>query len=89
MNDKRWIPCSEELPPERGYYLCTICDELGSEVRVEYYFPESPYWEEYVTAWMPLPEMEPYGQEGKREKEKSILAQVAAGHFMKRFMRRE
>ncbi len=93
MNDQRWVPCSEKKPPENGYYICTICDELGKEVKVEYYFSDNPYWENYVTAWMPLPEIEPYMQETekekKKEKEKGSLTQVAREHFMRRFMRRE
>lgn len=73
---KRWIPCSEQLPNEIGYYLVTVCAEFRP-VRIYGFFPwdldeMKKYWindcndhshvfNHFVKAWMPLPE--PFGEE--------------------------
>lgn len=58
---EQWIPCSERLPEEQGYYLVTY--DFGGGKRV---IGKSFYSELYnrfttgqksaITAWMPLPE---------------------------------
>lgn len=68
-----WIPCSERLPDESGYYLTTIQDGEVCYVSKnwfahtgDYYLGKSEWRElcdgEEVIAWMPLPE--PYRVEG-------------------------
>lgn len=59
-----WIPCSERLPEEDGFYLATcdgeICGKDGSFTGLAEY--ENGKWvddeDDYqcVLAWMPLPE---------------------------------
>ena len=81
---QQWIPCSERLPEEAGWYLCTYKD---GRVNTKYWSKdkgwvdnirlhmfelydirsrltkkevklaeESIYWDDWVKAWMPLPE---------------------------------
>lgn len=60
----KWIPCSERLPEEEGLYVVsTNCGE--GAVVVAFYAYGSPYWDEYVTAWMPKPE--PYKEQTNGE----------------------
>lgn len=51
----RWIPCSERLPFNAGYYLTTT---THNEVYCDYYYWNLNEWNrsEQVIAWMPLPE---------------------------------
>ena len=70
----RWIPCSERLPKERGFYLVSVGAPYKT-VRVYEYEPCEGYenenlWKNYdgsycfnwfVEAWMPLPKT--YGGE--------------------------
>lgn len=57
---QRWIPVSERLPGDEGWYLVT--DDSGGVrwLEVEYYDPESglkPFCTiQNPVAWMPLPE---------------------------------
>ena len=62
-----WVPCSERLPNERGWYLITVQD-VNRFTDVDYYYGNSD-WDEVsskqeVLAWMSLPE--PY-KGGDRE----------------------
>ena len=65
-----WIPCSEKLPEETGYYL--VSDMYGSVYATGFdnkdgfgYYDDDGYFveKEAVVAWMPLPE--PYKERGK------------------------
>lgn len=56
----RWIPVSERLPSESGWYLITVqgCEKVAD---MEWYYGEWDAWngvssEQQVLAWMPLPE---------------------------------
>ena len=59
-----WIPVTERLPKEEGFYLVTrrITDDVATFI-----FRRTPtskdYWKRCVTAWMPLPE--PYNAESE------------------------
>jgi hypothetical protein len=54
----KWIPCSERLPQESGYYLATIYGATTS-TELEFDSTYEQWWgnsERYhVLAWMPLP----------------------------------
>ena len=61
-----WIPVSERLPSERGWYLITVQD-VNRFTDVDYYYGNSE-WDEVsskqeVIAWMPLPK--PYREESE------------------------
>lgn len=71
-----WIPCSEKLPEESGYYMACIYDPDVDDFDFrktwfahadDYGMEESgwiePYDFETVTAWMPLPA--PYQPKGE------------------------
>jgi hypothetical protein len=74
---QRWIPCSERLPEEEGWYITTIENEKTGRRRIEndlfaigiaeahgntpYKFCKDGYRQKTI-AWMPLPE--PYREEG-------------------------
>ena len=62
--EQRWIPCSERLPEKEGRYLVT-CSRWGAwevDWNIWHNKPNpSWFWEESVTAWMPLPE--PYKED--------------------------
>jgi len=74
--EKRWIPCSERLPKENGFYLVSV-GAAHNPVRVYEYKPCKRHGQEnlwkgsdisycfnwFVEAWMPLP------QPWKEEKE--------------------
>lgn len=65
-----WIPCSERLPSERGWYLITVQD-VNRFTDVDYYYGNSE-WDEVsskqeVIAWMPLPK--PYKAESEKKHE--------------------
>lgn len=54
----KWIPCSERLPEEDGFYLVTITD--GEQIAVcKMPFVESEWkgnwFDDEVIAWMSLP----------------------------------
>lgn len=59
-----WIPCSERLPEEDGFYQVTVQIKETGECYVEKkYYKIKKGWESYlakefidVIAWMPLPE---------------------------------
>ena len=51
--EPRWIPVSERLPEENGYYLTTT---MYHEVYCDYWEEERFNRTEAVIAWMPLPE---------------------------------
>lgn len=62
-----WIPCSERLPDkEEKIYLVTIDYGNGlSCIAPRFFWNKERLWneaEEYITAWMPLPE--PYKEGG-------------------------
>jgi hypothetical protein len=82
-NPNKWIPVSERLPEEKinpitqDYYeyQCTFRSGDIYDVR-SYKFGKGHWWlgcgvmDEYVTAWMPLPEpykASPTGAEGSEE----------------------
>lgn len=58
----RWIPVSERLPEEEGWYLVTDASGGLRMTEHSFYMPqedkmEEPYWDYMnVVAWMPLPE---------------------------------
>ena len=58
-----WIPCSEDIPKENGWYLVT--NSLGV---VQEQFFRANHWsvlrDEAVLAWQPLPE--PYKPKGEQ-----------------------
>ena len=51
--EPHWIPVSERLPEERGYYLTTT---KTGEVYCDYWDEDNFNRTELVIAWMPLPE---------------------------------
>lgn len=51
--EQRWIPCSERLPEERGFYLTTTKDKA---VYCDHWNEDNFDRTEMVIAWMPLPE---------------------------------
>ena len=60
--EPHWIPCSEELPKEEGFYLVTLGYKHGAETNIRYFKIEKSkrYWSlwgnENITAWCELPE---------------------------------
>ena len=58
--EPHWIPCSERLPEERGFYLTTTKDKA---VYCDYWNEDNFDRTEMVIAWMPLPE--PYKTESE------------------------
>ena len=56
--EQHWIPCSERLPEERGFYLTTTKDKA---VYCDYWNEDNFDRTEMVIAWMPLPE--PYKED--------------------------
>lgn len=60
--EPNWIPCSEGLPKEEGFYLVTLEDKCGAETTIRFFRIENGerHWSlwgnENITAWMPLPE---------------------------------
>ena len=58
IEDRKWIPCSERLPDERGEYIVTNYDGYAYETTWDDW--DGRKWlSDKVAAWMPLPE--PYG----------------------------
>lgn len=61
-NTKKWIPCSERLPEEAGFYIVTKRQKSGEiQVALGSYRPLFNEWSgngnfKDVLAWMPLPE---------------------------------
>lgn len=51
--ETHWIPCSERLPEERGFYLTTTKDKA---VYCDHWNEDNFDRTEMVIAWMPLPE---------------------------------
>ena len=58
--EPKWIPVSERLPEENGYYLTTT---MYHRVYCDYWEEERFNRTEVVIAWMPLPE--PYKAESE------------------------
>ena len=56
----KWIPVSERLPEETGYYLTTT---MYHKVFCDFWEEDHFYRTEEVIAWMPLPE--PYKAESE------------------------
>lgn len=56
----RWIPVSERLPEENGYYLTTT---MYHEVYCDFWVEDRFNRTEAVIAWMPLPK--PYKAESE------------------------
>ena len=61
--EQKWIPCSERLPEESGYYIITAHDGVGHRTTFVKYQKKAKSWDltgarSYwrVIAWMPLPE---------------------------------
>ena len=60
-NEPHWIPCSERLPKEEGFYFVTLAYKHGAETNIRFFKIESGegYWSlwgnENITAWMPKP----------------------------------
>ena len=60
--EPHWIPCSEGLPKEEGFYLVTLEDKCGAETTIRLFRIENGerHWSlwgnENITAWMPMPE---------------------------------
>lgn len=52
--EPKWIPCSERLPEESGYYLTTT---MYGEVYCDYWTGISFDRQEIIIAWMPLPKV--------------------------------
>ena len=50
---RRWIPCSEILPKEKGTYLTTT---IKGAVRVNHFHGKQWGYSNDAVAWMPLPE---------------------------------
>ena len=61
-----WIPCSERLPSEKGWYLITV-QGMNRFADMVYYYGNSEWAEisskQKVIAWMPLPK--PYREDGE------------------------
>lgn len=57
---QRWIPCSERLPEDEGYYFVTLGDDGFPDRDVEIVAMQDGDWDwnpiEQVIAWKPLPE---------------------------------
>lgn len=67
-----WIPCSERLPEETGYYLVQLSKKLPNEdyadrVVVLYNAEEKEFmcYEKLIKAWQPLPEPYKGGKENE------------------------
>lgn len=61
-NIGKWIPVTERLPKEEGFYIVTLEHRYGAETTVRFFKIENgeSYWSvwgnENITAWMPKPE---------------------------------
>lgn len=55
--EQRWIPCSERMPEESGWYIVTVEDETDTHLRW-FSMLHGFEWDEKdnTIAWMPLPE---------------------------------
>ena len=61
----RWIPCSERLPEKNDQWVLCLCVSGAIEVlKFDYtmwnwdaQYPGRCYMENYVTHWMPLPQL--------------------------------
>lgn len=62
-----WIPVTERLPKEEGFYLVTrrITDDVATFI-FRRTLTSKDYWKRCVTAWMPLPKS--YKAESEVEK---------------------
>ena len=60
--EPHWIPVTERLPKEEGFYLVTLEDKCGAETTIRFFRIEngehqwSVWGNETITAWMPKPE---------------------------------
>jgi hypothetical protein len=59
--EPHWIPCSERLPKDEGFYLVTLGYKHGAETNIRFFKIENEegYWSKWgnenITAWMPMP----------------------------------
>ena len=59
--EPHWIPCSERLPKDEGFYLVTLGYKHGAETNIRFFKIENGegYWSKWgnenITAWMPKP----------------------------------
>ena len=59
--EPHWIPCSERLPKDEGFYIVTLEHRYGAETNIRFFKIENGerYWSlwgnENITAWMPKP----------------------------------
>lgn len=75
LDQPRWIPVTEKLPEDDGYYMVTMkapfyykANTYGYITRVAYYISCVMQWHDAkgeVVAWMPLPE--PYKVESEEK----------------------
>jgi len=61
--EPRWIPASERLPGEEGYYLVTTDGTYNDTIDIAHYTKGSWHKASRIKAWMPLPE--PYKAESE------------------------
>lgn len=62
---RRWIPCSERLPEKNDQWVLCLCVSGAIEVlKFDYtmwnwdaQYPGRCYMENYVTHWMPIPQL--------------------------------
>lgn len=52
----RWIPCSERLPEQEGWYLISLGDKTYGGADVDMYCKGWVKYGTHVLAWMPLPQ---------------------------------
>ena len=61
LEEPHWIPCSERLPKDEGFYLVTLGYKHGAETNIRFFKIENGegYWSKWgnenITAWMPMP----------------------------------
>ena len=75
LSEQQWIPCSEKLPESTNTVIVSVRDESGytsfDYTSHGWMTTDKEYWivddeiNNYVVAWMPLPE--PYREEGETE----------------------
>ena len=69
--EPKWIPCSERLPKARTEVVVSYTDDSGDRRYTSSGWLNKEYWivdyeiNNFVVAWMPLPE--PYREEGEQE----------------------
>ena len=59
---REWIPCSERLPEENGWYIGSKVTPKGNHMTNSFWYEDGTFFTlGEVEAWMPLPE--PYKKE--------------------------